>query len=88
MIGLKLVDRYIANEFWQPLLFGIGIVTGVWFGADLGRVWHGSLAGVGFEDARRCARCLWLGTHLQRMDASHRERIKRRIRKCERIHNA
>jgi len=32
--GLKLVDRYIANEFWQPLLFGIGIVTGVWFGAD------------------------------------------------------
>jgi lipopolysaccharide export system permease protein len=34
MIGLKLVDRYIANEFWQPLLFGIGIVTGVWFGAD------------------------------------------------------
>lgn len=34
MIGLKLVDRYIANEFWQPLLFGIGIVTGVWFGVD------------------------------------------------------
>lgn len=34
MIGLKLLDRYIANEFWQPLLFGIGIVTGVWFGAD------------------------------------------------------
>lgn len=33
-IGLKLLDRYIANEFWQPLLFGIGIVTGVWFGAD------------------------------------------------------
>lgn len=32
--GLKIVDRYIANEFWQPLLFGIGIVTGVWFGAD------------------------------------------------------
>lgn len=32
--GLKLLDRYIANEFWQPLLFGIGIVTGVWFGAD------------------------------------------------------
>ena len=32
--GLKLIDRYIANEFWQPLLFGIGIVTGVWFGAD------------------------------------------------------
>lgn len=31
---LKLLDRYIANEFWQPLLFGIGIVTGVWFGAD------------------------------------------------------
>lgn len=30
----KLLDRYIANEFWQPLLFGIGIVTGVWFGAD------------------------------------------------------
>jgi lipopolysaccharide export system permease protein len=28
------MDRYIANEFWQPLLFGIGIVTGVWFGAD------------------------------------------------------
>lgn len=34
MIGTKLLDRYIANEFWQPLLFGIGIVTGVWFGAD------------------------------------------------------
>lgn len=37
MIGalqLKIMDRYIANEFWQPLLFGIGIVTGVWFGAD------------------------------------------------------
>lgn len=34
MIGVKLLDRYIANEFWQPLLFGIGIVTGVWFGAD------------------------------------------------------
>jgi len=33
-IGAKLLDRYIANEFWQPLLFGIGIVTGVWFGAD------------------------------------------------------
>jgi len=32
--GPKLLDRYIANEFWQPLLFGIGIVTGVWFGAD------------------------------------------------------
>ncbi len=32
--NLKLLDRYIANEFWQPLLFGIGIVTGVWFGAD------------------------------------------------------
>src|ERR1700687_621696 len=32
--GMKLLDRYIANEFWQPLLFGIGIVTGVWFGAD------------------------------------------------------
>ncbi|HEY9713645.1 MAG TPA: LptF/LptG family permease, partial [Chroococcales cyanobacterium] len=32
--GVKLLDRYIANEFWQPLLFGIGIVTGVWFGAD------------------------------------------------------
>ncbi|MGH9549023.1 MAG: LptF/LptG family permease, partial [Terriglobales bacterium] len=31
---MKLLDRYIANEFWQPLLFGIGIVTGVWFGAD------------------------------------------------------
>jgi lipopolysaccharide export system permease protein len=30
----KLLDRYIANEFWQPLLFGVGIVTGVWFGAD------------------------------------------------------
>ena len=34
MIGVKLLDTYIANEFWQPLLFGIGIVTGVWFGAD------------------------------------------------------
>ena len=34
MIGTKLLDRYIANEFWQPLMFGIGIVTGVWFGAD------------------------------------------------------
>lgn len=34
MIGTKLLDRYIANEFWQPLLFGIGIVTAVWFGAD------------------------------------------------------
>ncbi len=34
MIGTQLLDRYIANEFWQPLLFGIGIVTGVWFGAD------------------------------------------------------
>jgi lipopolysaccharide export system permease protein len=33
-IGIKLLDRYIANEFWQPLLFGIGIVTGVWFGAE------------------------------------------------------
>jgi len=33
-IGMKLLDRYIANEFWQPLLFGIGIVTGVWFGAE------------------------------------------------------
>ena len=32
--GMKLLDRYIANEFWQPLLFGIGIVTGVWFGAE------------------------------------------------------
>src|SRR6202158_898138 len=32
--GMKLLDRYIANEFWQPLLFGIGIITGVWFGAD------------------------------------------------------
>lgn len=31
---LQIIDRYIANEFWQPLLFGIGIVTGVWFGAD------------------------------------------------------
>ncbi len=30
----KLLDRYIADEFWQPLLFGVGIVTGVWFGAD------------------------------------------------------
>jgi len=34
IFGIKLLDRYIANEFWQPLLFGIGIVTGVWFGAD------------------------------------------------------
>jgi lipopolysaccharide export system permease protein len=34
MMGLKLLDTYIANEFWQPLLFGVGIVTGVWFGAD------------------------------------------------------
>jgi lipopolysaccharide export system permease protein len=34
MIGTKLLDRYIANEFWQPLMFGIGIVTGVYFGAD------------------------------------------------------
>jgi lipopolysaccharide export system permease protein len=34
VIGLKLLDTYIANEFWQPLLFGIGIVTGVWFGAE------------------------------------------------------
>jgi lipopolysaccharide export system permease protein len=34
MIGVKLLDSYIANEFWQPLLFGVGIVTGVWFGAD------------------------------------------------------
>lgn len=34
MIQPKLLDRYIANEFWQPLLFGVGIVTGVWFGAD------------------------------------------------------
>ncbi len=34
MMRMKLLDRYIANEFWQPLLFGIGIVTGVWFGAD------------------------------------------------------
>lgn len=34
IVGLKILDRYIANEFWQPLLFGIGIVTGVWFGAD------------------------------------------------------
>lgn len=33
-VGIKLLDRYIANEFWQPLLFGIGIVTGVWFGAE------------------------------------------------------
>ncbi|MBX9877442.1 MAG: LptF/LptG family permease [Candidatus Obscuribacterales bacterium] len=32
--GVKMLDRYIANEFWQPLLFGIGIVTGVWFGAE------------------------------------------------------
>jgi lipopolysaccharide export system permease protein len=32
--GWKLIDNYIANEFWQPLLFGVGIVTGVWFGAD------------------------------------------------------
>jgi lipopolysaccharide export system permease protein len=32
--GIKLIDSYIANEFWQPLLFGVGIVTGVWFGAD------------------------------------------------------
>lgn len=32
--GFKMLDRYIANEFWQPLFFGIGIVTGVWFGAD------------------------------------------------------
>src|SRR3974390_1961065 len=32
--GFKLLDTYIANEFWQPLLFGVGIVTGVWFGAD------------------------------------------------------
>lgn len=34
MIGMSLLDKYISNEFWQPLLFGIGIVTGVWFGAD------------------------------------------------------
>src|SRR5271165_5980268 len=34
MIAFKLLDAYIANEFWQPLLFGVGIVTGVWFGAD------------------------------------------------------
>lgn len=34
MIGVKMLDTYIANEFWQPLLFGIGIVTGVYFGAD------------------------------------------------------
>jgi lipopolysaccharide export system permease protein len=34
MIGVKLLDTYIANEFWQPLFFGVGIVTGVWFGAD------------------------------------------------------
>jgi lipopolysaccharide export system permease protein len=33
-VGIKMLDRYIANEFWQPLLFGIGIVTGVWFGAE------------------------------------------------------
>jgi lipopolysaccharide export system permease protein len=32
--GWKLLDKYIANEFWQPLFFGVGIVTGVWFGAD------------------------------------------------------
>lgn len=31
---ITLLDRYIANEFWQPFLFGVGIVTGVWFGAD------------------------------------------------------
>src|SRR5271154_6792797 len=31
---VKLLDHYISNEFWQPLLFGVGIVTGVWFGAD------------------------------------------------------
>src|SRR5580658_5347689 len=33
-LHFQLLDAYIANEFWQPLLFGIGIVTGVWFGAD------------------------------------------------------
>ncbi len=33
-LGWRLLDAYIANEFWQPLLFGVGIVTGVWFGAD------------------------------------------------------
>lgn len=33
-LSIKLLDRYIANEFWQPFLFGVGIVTGVWFGAD------------------------------------------------------
>ncbi len=38
MIMMKLMDRYIANEFWQPLMFGIGIVTGVWFGAEQLRV--------------------------------------------------
>jgi lipopolysaccharide export system permease protein len=32
--GWKLLDSFIANEFWQPLFFGVGIVTGVWFGAD------------------------------------------------------
>jgi lipopolysaccharide export system permease protein len=36
--GVKMLDTYIANEFWQPLLFGVGIVTGVWFGADQLRV--------------------------------------------------
>ena len=33
-IRFKLLDSYIANEFWQPLFFGVGIVTGVWFGID------------------------------------------------------
>jgi len=33
-LRITMLDRYIANEFWQPFLFGVGIVTGVWFGAD------------------------------------------------------
>lgn len=34
MIKLKLLDKYIINEFWMPFIAGSGIITGVWMSAE------------------------------------------------------
>lgn len=34
MKKIKILDRYIINEFWMPFIAGSGIITGVWLSAD------------------------------------------------------
>ncbi len=33
-LRLKILDKYIINEFWVPFIFGSAIVTGIWLSAD------------------------------------------------------